>query len=125
MEPIKELMPFAGLNGQESVCRVEVVPLKDGRHAVICEELDDNPGASVSDSWEAVVAKVGKKYGVPATGTVWIEHNAEPFEAAGQVMGRWQVVTFKPPRPDEQRGRAEWRNMTDDDWHELGLAPRA
>ena len=58
METIRELLPFVAANQQESVCRVEVIGLPDGRKAVICEELDDNPGQSVSNAWETVVAKV-------------------------------------------------------------------
>jgi hypothetical protein len=120
----RELLPFKAPNGLDSVCRVEVLKLRDGRHAVICEELDDNPGMSVSGAVEAVVDAVSRKYGLPPTGTVWIEHNGEEFTAGGKTMGRWQLVTFKMPTLGQVHGKAEWRNMTEDDWRELGLEPR-
>src|SRR5687767_14320219 len=119
-DTIRELMPFPCPNGTDGVCRVELLQLSDGRHVVICEELDDNPGMSVSGAWESVVETVSKKYQVPVQGTIWIEHNAEEFTTAGGTLGRWQLVTFRPPTRGERHGKAEWRNMTDDDWHELG-----
>jgi hypothetical protein len=121
---IRELLPFQAPNGLDSVCRIEVFRLQDGRYVVICEELDDNPGMSVSGAWEAVVDAVRQKYGVPVNETVWIEHNAEAFEAGGNTLGRWQLVTFKMPAQDHVHGKAEWRNMKEDDWRELGLEPR-
>lgn len=119
-EVMHELMPFKSPNGLDGVCRVEIRRLKDERFLVVCEELDDNPGQSVSASWENVVSTVGHKYGVPVNGTVWVEHNDREY--LGQ--GRWQLVTFKLPKRGQREGEANWHNMTEADWHELGLPPR-
>ena len=117
-------MPFLGMGDRESVCRIEINPLKDGRHAVVCEEVDDNPGLSISQCWEEVVAKVCQKYELDPRSVVWIEHQQGVVRRPDGILGRWQLVTFKPPQPGQHQGKAEWRNMIRDDWLELGLTPR-
>jgi hypothetical protein len=109
---------------QDGVCAVEILRLDDGRHAVIVEELDDNPGQSVSGGWDYVVKAIHEKYPVPVADTVWIEHESEPDNYGAKLIGIWQLVTFSPARPGELHGKANWRAMTTDDWHELGLTPR-
>ena len=127
MEEIaKEWMVFRmPAQSQDGVCAVEILRLDDGRHFVIVEELDENPGQSVSNGWEQVVKVVHEKYPVPIADTVWIEHEREPGSYGAKLIGIWQLVTFSPARPGELQGKANWRAMTTDDWHELGLKPRA
>ena len=111
-------------SAQDGICAVEILHVDDGRHVVIVEELDENPGQSVSNGWEHVVRTVHEKYPVPVADTVWIEHEREPDSYGAKLIGVWQLVTFRPARADEVQGKANWRKMTTDDWQELGLNPR-
>lgn len=126
MEEIaKEWMVFRmPVSSQDGVCAVGILRLDDGRHVVIVEELDENPGQSISNGWEQVVNAIHEKYSVPVADTVWIEHQREPDSYGAKLIGVWQLVTFSAAQPGEPRGKANWREMTADDWHELGLKPR-
>jgi len=110
---------------QDGVCAVEILQHDDGRHVVIVEELADNPGNSVSNGWEAVVSAVSDRYGVSIPEAVWIEHDSNPGSRSVKEFGHWQIVTFRAPKKGEVQGKAAWRAMTADDWHELGMNPRS
>lgn len=109
---------------QDGVCVIEILPLKDGRNVIIVEELEDNPGQSVSNAWECVVAAVHDKYHIAPSDAVWIEHEPNPVILGSEKMSHWQLVTFQNPPPGKILGKVEWRSMSSEDWHELGLTPR-
>lgn len=116
MEEIRELLPFRN----DSVCRVTIYRREELPAIVICEELEENPGQSVSNAWEIVAETICRKYRLPMEGTVWIEHNEAQVELAVE-HAPWQLITFRP-KPGERYWDVKWRNMTDEDWAELGMS---
>src|SRR6476646_6019457 len=103
----KEWVVFRMLDpSQDGVCAAEVLRLEDGRHAVIVEELEENPGQSVSNGWEAVVKAMGQKYKLSIAHTCWIEHDSDPEPPRVKEFGHWQIVTFTPPKSGQIEGKA-------------------
>ena len=112
-------LTYSALHPDDSLCRVELVPLSDGRTLAVVTEVDDNPGLSATEAWEQVVAAACRRFALDPRTVVWVEHYPEPM--AGHA--RFQFVTFTLPL-DGSRGRPHWRAATADDWREVGLDPR-
>src|SRR4051812_41938223 len=109
------LFPFRSPNQHDGVCRVERIELGDGRTVVICQELEDNPGQSVTNAFEAVAAQICAKYSLDIRNVIWVDHceDDEDFHSATiKVSSRGELL-----KPD-------WTEMTANDWIELGLEPR-
>ena len=49
MNAIERIYHYRGSRGCECKCGLSIVPLKDGRVTVICTELPDNPGTSITN----------------------------------------------------------------------------
>lgn len=60
------LHPFRGPGGAKSVCRMRVFEPDDPLDAfvVVCSELPENPGASVTDAAEQLAAEAIGSYGL-------------------------------------------------------------
>jgi hypothetical protein len=67
--------PYKDAEGHPAHCRVRIYLPEDLRDApvVICSELPNNPGGSITDSAEVIVAGVIRANELP-TPLVWIEH---------------------------------------------------
>jgi hypothetical protein len=67
--------PYKDAGGRPAHCRVQIYLPDDTRDApvVICSELPNNPGGSITDSAEAIAAGVIRANRL-TTPLVWIEH---------------------------------------------------
>ena len=77
--PSQRLHPLLqGRRGSAARCRVRIYLADDVRDApvVICSELPNNPGGSITNSVEAIAAGVIQANKPPAP-LVWIEHRPE------------------------------------------------
>lgn len=122
-----ERFRFTGLHGYPCVCRLEIHRLADGRMAAVATELKDNPGTSITNAAEDLASQVCDHLGVKPEQLVWIEHYA--YAGAGNAIKErtYDRVTFAPGAPDGPPTRfkdPQWRVMQEQDWLELGLAPR-
>ena len=113
-----DLLIFEGRQPQDSICGIEQILLEDGRAVFIVTELDNNPGQSVSNCWENVVSAALYRYEVKPLDAVWVEHYP------GQTLprGPYEILTYTESA--DGKANAKWRDMTPDDWLELGLPPR-
>jgi hypothetical protein len=70
--------PYKDAGGRSARCRVRIYLPDDGCDApvVICSELPNNPGGSITNSVEAIAAGVIQANKLPAP-LVWIEHRPE------------------------------------------------
>jgi hypothetical protein len=99
--------------------------------AVICTELGDNPGTSVTNFVEDLAGLVCTDYGINPQQLVWIEHYPPDDAKHGLRHGQpsWDVVTFRVAMTDGRQAAFEqpaWRPMREGDWAALGLpAPEA
>ena len=132
---------FRGFHGQEAFCRLEILPIADGRTVVIATELEDNPGTSITNVAEHLASHVCDQFQIDPQRLVWIEHYGYASPAGSKDPRTYDLVTFerRPPegvvwapavlrsKPDGWPGyfdEPDWRVMTDADWKSLGLDPR-
>jgi hypothetical protein len=112
--------PYKDAGARPARCRVRIYLPDDARDApvVICSELPNNPGGSITNSVEEIAAEVMQANGLP-TPLVWIEHwprestegGAETFELV--VFSSYEV-TERAPYLGETRawvGEAKWKPL--------------
>jgi hypothetical protein len=112
--------PYKDAGGHPAHCRVRIYLPEDLRDApvVICSELPNNSGGSITDSAEVIVAGVIGANELP-TPLVWIEH--WPEESAYDEKETFELVVFtnyevteRAPYLGEARpwiGDATWRSL--------------
>jgi len=112
--------PYKDAGGRSAHCRVRIYLPDDMRDTpvVICSELPNNPGGSITNSAEVIAAGVIQANELP-TPLVWIEHwpeestegREETFEL---VVFTSYEVTERAPNLGEARawiGDATWRSL--------------
>jgi hypothetical protein len=95
--------PYKEAGGGSAHCRVRIYLSDDvhGSPVVICSELPNNPGGSITDSAEVIAAGVIRANELP-TPLAWIEHwpkestdrGAETFDLV--VLSRYEVEERAP-----------------------------
>jgi hypothetical protein len=85
--------PYKDAGGRPAHCRVRIYLPEDMRDApvVICSEVPNNPGESISNSSEAISAAVIRANELP-TPLVWIEH--WPKESTDGGEETFDLVVF-------------------------------
>jgi hypothetical protein len=111
--------PYKDTGGRSAHCRVQIYLSDDTRDdpVVICSELPNNPGGSITNSAEVIAAVVIRANELP-TPLVWIEHwpeeateGKETFELV--VFSNYEVVE-RAPYLGETRARigdATWKRL--------------
>jgi len=110
--------PYKAAGGRLAQCRVRVYLPDDMRAApvVICSELPDNPGGSITNSAEVTAPRVLQANKLP-TPVVWIEHRSEESINGGEealdlvVFSSYEVIE-RAPYLGERRpwiGDAPWK----------------
>jgi hypothetical protein len=85
--------PYKDAGGSAARCRVRIYLPDNVRDApvVICSELPNNPGGSITNSVEAIAAGVIQNNKLP-TRLLWIEHRPEESTNGGE--GTFELVVF-------------------------------
>ena len=111
--------PYKDTRGRSAHCRVQIYLPDDTRDdpVVICSELPNNPGGSITNSADVIAAGVIRANELP-TPLVWIEHwpeeateGKETFELV--VFSNYEVVE-RAPYLGETRARigdATWKAL--------------
>jgi hypothetical protein len=111
--------PYKDAEGRSAHCRVQIYLPDDTRDApvVICSELPNNPGGSITNSAEAIAAGVIRANELP-TPLVWIEHwpeeSAEGQESFDLVVFSSYKVEERAPYLGETRawiGELTWKPL--------------
>jgi hypothetical protein len=109
--------PYKDAGGHPAHCRVRIYLPDDMRDTpvVICSELPNNPGGSITDSAEVIAAGVIRANELP-TPLVWIEHwpeeSADEQETFELVVFTSYEVAERAPYLGETKawiGDATWR----------------
>jgi hypothetical protein len=112
--------PYKDAGGRPARCRVRIYLPDDMRDApvVICSEVPNNPGGSVTNSAEVIIAGVIQNNKLP-TPLVWIEHR--PEESTNGGVETFELVVFsshevieRAPYLGETRawiGEATWKTL--------------
>ena len=111
--------PYKDAGGHPAHCRVRIYLPDDMRDTpvVVCSELPNNPGGSITDSAEAIAAEVIRANELP-TPLVWIEHwpeeSAYEQESFELVVFTNYEVTERAPYLGEDRawiGEPAWKSL--------------
>ena len=112
--------PYKDAGGGPAHCRVRIYLPDDMRDdpVVICSELPNNPGGSITNSAEVIVAGVIRANELP-TPLVWVEHWPEESTDGGEETFELLVfssyeVTERAPYLGETRtwmGDATWKPL--------------
>jgi hypothetical protein len=112
--------PYKDAGGGPAHCRVRIYLPDDVRDTpvVICSEVPNNPGGSITNSAEAIAAGVIRANELP-TPLVWIEHWPEESTDEGEetlelVVFSSYEVTERAPYFGETRARvgdATWKRL--------------
>ena len=96
--------PYKDAGGPPSHCRVRIYLPDDVLDApvVVCSELPNNPGGSITSSAETIAVGVIRANELP-TPLVWIEHL--PKESTGRGKETFELVVFSSYK-DEERARS-------------------
>jgi hypothetical protein len=109
--------PYKDPGGRASHCRIRIYLPDDVRDApvVICSELPNNPGGSITNSAETIAAGVIQANELP-TPLVWIENwpketkdVEETFELV--VFSNYEVVERAPYLGRTWLGDATWKRL--------------
>jgi hypothetical protein len=112
--------PYKDAGGRPAHCRVRIYLPEDMRDApvVICSEVPNNPGESITNSSEAIAAAVIRANELP-TPLVWIEHWPKESTAGGEevfelvVFSNYEVIE-RAPYLGETRvwiGEPTWKSL--------------
>lgn len=115
---------YPGHNQCLSICQIDIHALSDGRIAVICSELEDNPGSCVTACAADLAGLVCRDRNIDPAKLVWIEHNPERGQGDNRIPETWELVTFSTDLDSSGQIRYSdpaWRLMGLPDWSELGL----
>jgi hypothetical protein len=93
--------PYKDAGGSAARCRVRIFLSDEVRDApvMICSELPNNPGGSITNSAEAIAAGVIRANELP-TPVVWIEHL--PKESTGRGKETFELVVFSSYKVEER-----------------------
>jgi hypothetical protein len=110
--------PYKDAGGHPAHCRIRIYLPEDMRDTpvVVCSELPNNPGGSITDSAEVIAAEVIRANELP-TPLVWIEHRPESAyeqESFELVVFTNYEVTERAPYLEEDRawiGEPAWKSL--------------
>jgi len=111
--------PYKDAEGRSAHCRVRIYLPEDMRDApvVICSELPNNPGGSITNAAEVIAAGVIQANKLP-TPLVWIEHWPEESADAQEtfelvVFSSFEVVERAPYLGETRAwiGDATWKRL--------------
>jgi hypothetical protein len=111
---------YKDAGGSAARCRVRIYLPENVRDApvVICSELPNNPGGSITNSVEAIAAGVIQANKLPAP-LVWIEHRPEESTNGGEetfelaVFSSYEVIERAPYLGETRAwiGDATWKTL--------------
>ncbi len=115
-----KLFAFKSPNRFDGICRIERINLLDERVVIICEQVEDNPGNSITNAVEAIAFQVCQQYRIDPQKLVWIEH----YPYSSHDDSEWDLVSFeKKPLGSFFEG-PRWKRMEEADWIDLGFRPK-
>lgn len=116
----EELFAFKSHNHFDGICSIERISLPDDRIVIICEEVNGNPGISVTNAVEDIAFQVCQQFQIDPQNLVWIEHYNVYFIDEPE----WNLVKFNKIPPDDYFEGPSWKPMTPKDWQQLGFRPK-
>jgi hypothetical protein len=120
VEGAPELFAYKSPNGFDGICRIERVNLPDDRAAIICEDIDGNPGMSTTNAIEYIALQLCEQLEIEPELLVLIEHYDTWFADEEE----WNLVQFKQRSMTEGFAEPSWHPLSAADWAIWGMRPR-
>jgi len=102
--------------GSDGVCHIHRRRLPDGRTLVVCEQLPDNPGRSITNAVELIAFQVCVRFSIEPWQLIWIEHYGPELG-----LNTYSRVEFEIMPPDGMFEKPSWHRMKKTDWETLGI----
>ncbi len=115
-----ELFAYKAMNTCDGICRIERCELDDGRVLFICEDIDENPGQSTTNTIESIALQLCKRFRVNPEQLVLIQH----YPASIIMKEEWHMVRFSQRSLRTGFSDPTWHPMKEGDWRRLGYKPR-
>ncbi len=115
-----ELFAYKAMSTCDGICRIERSELHDGRVLFVCEDLDENPGQSTTNTIESIAFQLCKRFGVDPEKLVLLEH----CPASEITKDEWLMVRFSERNLRTGFSDPTWHPMEEGDWRRLGYKPR-
>lgn len=106
--------------GFDGICRIERVNLPNERVVIICEQIDGNPGQSITNAIEHIAFQLCEQFEINPQKLILIEH----YDTWFCNEDEWNLVEFENKPPDSAFENPIWHPITEKDWLELGIHPR-
>ena len=108
-----EIFEFKDKMGRTGECGL-LINKHEVHYIIVCTELNNNSGPSVTNAAEEIATQVCKKRDLFPNRIVWVErYEANPGEAS--------IVTFKWDQKSNEFCSPVWRNLTLEEAEELDL----
>jgi hypothetical protein len=114
------LFAYKSPNRFDGICRIEQINLPDERTVVICEQIDENPGISITNAVEYIAEQICAQLNIDPQKLVMIQH----YDTWYSYEKEWSLVTFKKIPPEGMFEEPQWIPMAGEDWRSLGFHPR-
>ncbi|MGC2236176.1 MAG: hypothetical protein WA584_08445 [Pyrinomonadaceae bacterium] len=118
MEP--QLFAYKSANRFDGICRIERINLSNDYIVVICEQIDGNPGQSVTNAIEYIAFQLCDQFNINPQKLILIEH----YDTWFCNENEWNLVRFEKMPPDFAFENPTWQPITKEDWQKLGFQPR-
>lgn len=118
MEP--QLFAYKSSNRFDGICRIERINLSDDYVVIICEQIDGNPGQSITNAVEHIAFQLCDQFNINPHKLILIEH----YDTWFCDEDEWNLVKFEKIPPDSAFENPTWHPMTKEDWRKLGFRPR-
>ena len=113
------LYKFRGFHGCLSECELDIVRSASKTTLVICTELPDNPGTSVTNLAAELATRVCEEdETIDPAALLWIEHYPPHAMRGGLVPESWAWVIFTQRHGSTFR-RPTWHHLKPEDMHEI------
>jgi hypothetical protein len=108
---------YLGFHGCPSACGLDIQRLAGSRTLVVCTELPNNPGTSVTNFAEQLATLVCQRFAIAPQDLLWIEHY--PASETHGPEPDWDWVEFTWTGHEFIHPR--WRPVRPEDWKQFGV----
>ena len=88
--------------------------------AIICEQIDGNPGHSVTNAIEYIALQLCEQLDIEPQKLILLEH----YDTWFCNEEEWNLVDFEKKPPDSAFENPVWKPVTEADWRDFGFRPR-
>jgi hypothetical protein len=115
-----ELFPYKSTNACDGICRIERLELGDGVMLFVCEDIDENPGQSTTNTIESIAFQLCKRFRVKPEKLILIQY----YPGSKTMNVEWQLVHFSKRSLRAGFAGPSWHPIAEADWRRLGYSPR-